>query len=242
MTVRLPAECPVCQSPYMALARRIKTARAGEVDLFYCMECESFCSPFAPEINGPTLNHHKQVFERNQEFTTRFMAAVLTHIKPRHIVDVGSGIGSFLYAVREQYHIDGVGFDLDIEACNYGRERYGLDLRGEAWTSKTSVGNVDLITCIMVLEHLKWPRPLLAELIESARRHKCHLFVSVPWFNRTWWKHLQDPLASGSPIEAPWVHVTHFSELGFVKVCQALGAKDLQRVSGVPWPGYLMAT
>jgi SAM-dependent methyltransferase len=245
MRLQFPGECPVCRSTLLTLARRLETPRAGEVDLFYCMECESLCSPFAPtRLNGPTLNHHKRVFDRNQAFTDTFLGilrAMLPLQRSKRVLDVGCGIGSFLHGLS-RHGIPGVGYDLDEEACAYGRATYGLDLRGEVWTHASGAESVQLITCIMVLEHLTWPRPLLFELIKGARRHACPAFISVPWFNRSWWHHLNAPLEPDSPLAQPWVHVTHFSEKGFVMACQGMGASRVERLTGGPWPGYLIWT
>jgi len=225
----------------MALARQIKTSRAGNVDLFYCLDCESFCSPFAPDnLNGPTLNHHLRVLDRNIEFSRIFIPRLFEHIKPKRIIDVGCGIGTLLHSARIMFNIEGVGFDLDAEACSHGKERFALDLRAEPWSTSAHVVDVDLILCVMVLEHLKWPRPLLFELISGAKKNSCPLFVAVPWFNRAMWKDLLDPTAQSSMLAQPWVHVTHFSESGFMNTCREMGAKKMIRISGHPWPGYLI--
>jgi SAM-dependent methyltransferase len=237
----MPAECPVCRSDFVALARRIETRPAGAIDLYYCMACESFCSPYAPEhLVGPTLNHHLSVLDRNIEFTQVFLPRIFEHLRPRRIVDVGCGIGTLLHAAHMLFDIAGVGFDLDAEAIAHGVQRFGLDLRAQAWTADSVTSDVDLITCIMVLEHVKWPRPLLNELMSGARRLGCPFFVSVPWLNRNSWPDLRDTTQPSSKFHQPWVHVTHFSETGFSQVCKELGATRLQRVSGHPWPGYLV--
>jgi SAM-dependent methyltransferase len=241
-SLRIPAECPVCRSSLLTLARRLLTQAAGEVDLFYCMDCESVTSPFAPEhLNGPTLNHHLKVFDRNQEYSLRWLNALKQEgVCPRQMVDVGCGIGSLLHAARAAEGIEGTGYDLDEQACEHGRSHFGLDLRGEAWHAESDPHKVDLIACIMVLEHIKWPRPLLRQLILAGRRHQCPIYVSVPWFNRHSWKDLDNPFAPGSLLDAPWVHVTNFSELAFQRVCSSLGAVRMKRVSAIPWPGYLV--
>lgn len=233
-------ECPVCKSAFISLAKQIPTERAGDIDLFYCMECESFCSPFAPEhLNGPTLNHHLKVFERNQEFTYRWLQNIKDHINPRKILDIGCGIGSLLNAANRQ-GINGIGFDVDAEAAEYGRTNFGLNLKGEVWSSAYDAEGVDLITCIMVLEHIKWPRPLFRELILGARKYNSMVYISVPWFNRSEWKHLLAPNDADSLLNAPYVHVTHFSDIGFIKLCNDLGVKSYYKISSAPWAGFLI--
>lgn len=242
MDIRFPGECPICRSKFLALACRRQT-RGGVVDVFFCMECESFCSPFAPEhLNGPTLNHHRKVFERNLIYTEQWLQRIQEHHCPTKILDIGCGIGTLLYAAREQQGIDGIGYDLDSEACDYGRQSYNLDLRGQVWSADDNTPDIDLISCIMVLEHIKWPRPLMLQMVRAAKKHDCPAFVSVPWFNRNSWKHLHGPFDTGNLLEAPYVHVTHFAEQAFINALQGMGAKSFIRITNCPWPGYLFAT
>jgi SAM-dependent methyltransferase len=240
MDLRFPGECPVCRSPFLTLARRRQTPQVGPVDVFHCMECQSLCSPFAPEhLNGPSLNHHRKVFDRNQAFTRAWLERVQEHWRPTRILDIGCGIGSLLYAAREQSGIDGLGYDLDAEACSYGKATYQLDLRGQAWSADEDTAGVDLISCIMVLEHIKWPRPLMQQLVRAAKKYNCPVYVSVPWFNRSSWSHLQEPYGPGNLLELPYVHVMHFAEQAFVDACKGMGARSFTRISGCSWPGYL---
>ena len=130
MDLRFPGECVVCKSPNVALTRRIPTSRKMDVDLFYCMDCESFFSPFAPvHFNGPTLNHHRKVFDRNIGFTQTWFSAISSFLDSSpYVVDIGCGIGSLLFGLREQ-GIRGVGYDLDREATEFVFKEYHLDLR-----------------------------------------------------------------------------------------------------------------
>jgi SAM-dependent methyltransferase len=214
-----------------------------DVDLFYCMDCESFFSPFAPvHFNGPTLNHHRKVFDRNIGFTQTWFSAISSFLDSSpYVVDIGCGIGSLLFGLREQ-GIRGVGYDLDREATEFGFKEYHLDLRGEAWTSESNpYTRVDLITCIMVLEHIPWPRPLLYEIIKGAQKHNCPAYISVPWFNKDSWKHLHLPVDEKSPFYDPWIHVTHFSDKGFELACRGLGITKLKKITSIPWAGYFIS-
>lgn len=240
MNFKFPGECPVCRSKFVALVCRRQTEKAGMIDVFYCMECHSLCSPFAPEhLNGPTLNHHLRVFDRNLDFTQQWLVRIQEHWLPNKILDIGCGIGSLLYAVREQQGIDGIGYDLDVEACAYGQQTFQLDLRGQSWSANEDTPDVDLISCIMVLEHIKWPRPLLLQMVRAAKKYCCPVFVSVPWFNRNVWSHLHGPFGPGNLLEAPWIHVTHFAEQAFIDTVTSMGGGDFVRISGCPWPGYI---
>jgi hypothetical protein len=133
-----------------------------------------------------------------------------------------------------------VGFEVNKACVDFGRAR-GLDLRAELWTAETPVPAPNLIVCIMVLERIHWPRRLLQHLIRASRRYEAPLFVSVPWFGRSWWHYVDAPVEAGvfHPLEKPDVHVTHFSRAGFEKVVSAMGVSSLRFVQA-GWSGYLM--
>jgi len=235
--MKLPAKCVVCYSPYMAYVKTLPTKLGGSVDLFYCMECESFCSPFSkPNPLTSEIDWHKSVLDRN----LTWCAELLPMLEPRApIIDIGCGIGSLLLAAKRM-GIEGIGYDLDEPACAYGRDQFGLNLRGEHWSKDTSP-SAGLITCVSVLEHLHQPRPLIEEMIAAARHHKCSVFVSVPFVNRDWWRLTRtESLTPGHIFEYPHVHVTHFSWKGMQAIADQLGASA--KLIQVPkaWTGFLL--
>jgi SAM-dependent methyltransferase len=212
-------------------------------DLFACLECLSFCSPFA-KPNPVSTSHawHLNVAERNAGWSRELLA----HLDPAYVLEVGSGIGTLLKVAREMSG-DGVGFDTNESACRYGREVDGLDLRAELWSRSTPLKrSPTAIVCIMVLEHIHQPRPLLEELVRAGAEHGCPVFITVPWFNRNWWPHLlttPGPKApvSDHPLAQPSVHVTHFSTAGFEKACWDFGATSIQPLRA-GWNGFMVRT
>ncbi len=237
----LPNFCPVCASPFMSWVKTLPRKIGGIVELFYCMECESFASPFSkPSNNSSQIEWHKKVLERNLAWSNTLLQQLWSSGVHGPIIDIGSGIGSLLLAARYN-GIAGVGFDLNSSACEYGRNKFGLDLRDEHWCGAISP-NFGLITCISVLEHLHQPRDLIKEMITAARERKAMVFLSVPFFNKVRWKFLHtDNLTPGHPFEYPHVHVTHFSHRGLKTVCCQFGAKDVQllKVDNC-WAGFIV--
>lgn len=240
--IKLPDSCPVCSSPFMSWVKTLPIKIGGSVDLFYCMECESFSSPFSkPSANAATqVEWHKKVLERNLAWSSNLLQQLWGMGVRGGVVDIGCGIGSLLLAARSA-GVAGVGFDLDYQACEYGRNEYGLDLRGENWYAGDSP-DFGLITCISVLEHIHHPRKLISEMISAARDRNAAVFLSVPFLNRDWWKFLHtDSWTPGHPFEYPHAHVTHFSHRGMELVCRQLGVANVQllKVQG-GWAGFLI--
>jgi len=242
MPTRKPERCVVCNSGYVAaygaFANRFSTA----IDLYFCMECESFYSPFSkPNPIASSVAWHQSVEERNLKAAGGLLDNLAEHgIRPTHILDIGAGTGTLLRKARER-GISGVGFDLDKDSIEFGRMTYGLDLRAEEWTPDADAGNVDLILCIMVLEHIHYPRGLMNALMKGAKRYKCPLFVSVPFFDRYWWPHLlTDNSDPKHPLNQPHVHVSHFSRQGMIMAFSQLGASEVKPLQPPLWSGMLI--
>ena len=240
----LPKNCPVCASPYMTWVKTLSIKVGGSVELFYCMECESFSSPFSkPIANAPTqLNWHKSVLERNIGWSISLLDILAAKSCSGTLVDIGCGIGSLLLAAKNKgWRGSGVGYDLDVDACSYGRSAFSLDLRSEVWRAETSP-EFGLITCISVLEHIHQPRFLINEMIIAARQRSAKVYLSVPFFNRIWWRMiLEDSSTPGHPFEYPHAHVTHFSYKGMETICDQLNVKSAERVKiDSAWIGYLI--
>jgi FkbM family methyltransferase len=242
--ISMPEKCVVCNSPYVSFVKKLPNKQNQDVDLFYCMECESFFSPFSvPNKVSSQLEWHKSILDRNLRWATD----LLTNIQQKTsidgpIIDIGCGIGSLLLAAK-QIGLEGIGFDIDEESCIYGSTKYNLKLIGTHWERKNSP-QCGLITCISVLEHIHYPRPLIKDLVNVAKENMCSLYISVPFLNRDWWKFLlTDNLTQGHIFEYPHVHITHFSSKGLETVCREFGAKSFEplKVAGGGWFGFLVS-
>ena len=235
MTVPLESfpRCAICGSPNTALRNRYKHGDT-KVDLFYCLDCESLCSPTAKPW---TVEWHHKVAERNRGFARKLFAELA--IDKPFLLDIGCGTGT-LISVATELGGGGVGFDTDASAVEAGKAE-GYDLRCQLWDSTVETPVPSLITCIMVLEHLHQPIPLMKEMAIAAKKYGCPIFISVPWFNRNWWPHLSKKPVDGQfhPLRGPRIHVTHFSFKGFEKIMKRLGAQELQHVKA-GWEGFLV--
>ena len=236
--VRFPEACPICTSPHLTFVKSLPRRVGGFVDLFYCMACESACSPLSPP--GPLTDDsgwHLSVRDRNIGWGKELFAALGSQ---GPLIDVGAGIGSLLSEALE-LGIEGIGFDTNHWACAVGRERFGLDLRAEMWT-RANTPPAKIITCISVLEHVHHPRALIGDLIGAAIDMDATLFVSVPFFTRAHWPALRtDNLTAGHFFEYPHAHVTHYSPAALEKVCKELGARNVERLTvASAWSGYVV--
>lgn len=238
--------CVVCNSPYVLWATNlIAKENAGnlEVPLYYCMQCESFQSPTVETLpnGGGTLNWHQKVFQRNMQWSGELLDYFLkkSKVKPKYILDIGCGIGTLLLTFQKN-GIEGIGFDTDINAVTYGRNKFNLKLRNELWEhSKTLNKKIDLITCISLLEHINYPGDLIKQITASLKVHKAIAFVSVPLVNRNKWHHIKyNNIIPGPP---PNVHVTHFSDKGIVCAFQHYGAKKFEKITVGGWTGFLIS-
>lgn len=232
--------CPLCASQNTALMGEYahRGNEADMVDLFYCLDCQSFASPRAkPIVGDETTGWHLSVEERNLEYGRTLFDRI--GIPNPQVLDIGSGIGTLLKTAKE-YGGGGVGFDTNKSATDYGQAQ-GMDTRCEMWDISTEVPKPNLITCIMVLEHIHWPRPLLHDLVQAAKKYDATLFVSVPWFNKNWWHYLREPVEVGKfhALEAPRNHVMHMSCEGFENTIKSFGAKKFERINA-GWEGYLV--
>lgn len=176
--------------------------------------------------------------ERNLGYAEELFDAL--HLsEPPVVLDVGCGIGTLVEAAHRRGG-GGIGYDTDAASALMGQS-VGLDTRAGPWTPDEQTPGVNLITCVMVLEHLHQPRSLLGELIEGARRLGSPLFVSVPFFDASWRRYLDEPVVPGEfhPFAVPRAHVSHFSRRGFEMAALELGARSLEPVND-GWPGYLI--
>jgi 2-polyprenyl-3-methyl-5-hydroxy-6-metoxy-1,4-benzoquinol methylase len=78
------------------------------------------------------------------------------------VLDIGAGIGSFLFLARERFGWKVTGTEVSTAAVRIARERYALDLLlGSADDLALTPGSFDLITLWHVLEHVPSPSQTL---------------------------------------------------------------------------------
>ncbi|MGE3758671.1 MAG: class I SAM-dependent methyltransferase, partial [Pseudobdellovibrionaceae bacterium] len=163
------------------------------------------------------------------------LSAILERYKNvSSIIEIGCGTGIMIKAAKD-LGLQAVGYDINEAAIEYGKKNFGADLRAELWDPQKQIEKVDLIFCIMVLEHLENPRPLVFQMAEAAKKYNAKIFVSVPFLNRDRWHFIlnPDPKVPNTPFFNNDVHVTHFSRKGMEKLAKEAGATNVTYVGSM---------
>jgi SAM-dependent methyltransferase len=137
------------------------------------------------------------------------------------VLDVGCGTGVFRIAVP---HADYTGIDPHLA------EAYAVDgLRAETLSAHLAerAGYYDAVCCFQVLEHVRDPKALLAEIVLAAKPNGL-LCVGVP--------HVPSALSRipNFLINAPPHHLTWWTEAALVELAKGAGA-IFERVDRAPW-------
>lgn len=241
-----PRACPVCAQPYMVFFTRKKTVRTNrELPVYACLACRSFSNPSGyredREQLARDLEWHKSVFERNAA-ATRTLLAILREmgVDVSRILDIGAGTGTLL-RVASEFGCGGVGYEVNPLTQPYARDVNMVDVRAELWSKNTDCGPFTLLTCIMVMEHIAEPRPLIGEMVDACTEQQASLFISVPFLDRNRWHFLHDPdpRSSGSPFFDQDVHVTHFSSEALEALLREFGMRSIDWIRKGLWHGVL---
>ena len=122
------------------------------------------------------LLHEKQ---RNDLWKRR-ITKIGEHEKPGSLLDIGTGIGQFLYLIQQNYS-EVLGIEISKSAISIAKEKYNLDvLEGDIYNAAIPSGiNFDIITIFHVLEHVPDPK----QVIDRCYSLLCQggkLIVAVP--------------------------------------------------------------
>jgi len=181
------------------------------------------------------------VLERNLGWASHLEAALREQYSFRSVLDIGCGIGTWIhYLSRRSYKV--LGFEPGKEAAAFGNRQLKVDIQARYFSSAGMVESApfDLITCIMVMEHLRNPRELIAEIAEYCIHTGAWAFVSVPFYYG--YAHFK-PGARTSIFDSSAAHVTYFSESGMKKAFSDFGLQSVTPRKIVPasntWSGLL---
>ncbi|MFN4156366.1 MAG: class I SAM-dependent methyltransferase [Paracoccaceae bacterium] len=188
-----------------------------------------------------SLEWHKKVAARNTSAALNLFSQFdRLGVSYNRIVDIGAGIGTLIKSA-ESLGSKGIGFDVNRLTQPYARDVVGVDVRSEYWTPQTQCGDFDLMTCIMVLEHIEKPRPLLQDMVSSCISRDASLFISVPFLDKEKWHFIHEPdyRASGTPFFDNDMHVTHFSSKALESVLREFGMTSIEWIRNGLWHGPL---
>ena len=227
--------CPACDGPYVVPVRYVFPLELNRrVLLRHCLDCRSFWNP--PMLVGEeepetvssvnALGFHLDVQERNIGMARNLFAQLKEMADFSSVLEIGCGIGTAL-SVAASMGMKVLGYDINNQAIDKGKELYGIDLRAEHWTSESVSERYDLVLCISTLEHFSKPLPMIRELAAYARRMRSLLFISVPCIMQKHWPLLMhaDPRQKTSLFRHVSGHFTHFSPEALRNACAGHGCR-----------------
>lgn len=178
------AKCILCGS------ERIAVYSAG-LNLKQCLRCgHRFDSPRPAQDSIVTFysksgKYHgwEKTLPKLEKQWVRVLSRIRKHEPSGRLLDIGAGIGQFLYLARSFYEVSGT--EVSSEACRIARERYGVRLElGDADTIDYPTGSFDIVSMFQVLEHVPYPGGTL-DRIRTLLRKGGLAYISVP--NEAWY-------------------------------------------------------
>lgn len=113
-----------------------------------------------------------------------------THDNPRSTLEIGCGIGSFLFYLRALgWEVEGI--EPDTAFAKYGNDLYNLDIQDSDIESFNSKQKYDLISSFHVIEHVIDPNYFLSK-IHSLLKDDGHLFIECPSIDHLYGKNVSD--------------------------------------------------
>lgn len=234
--------CPVCDSPAIKNVLQVKDHTVSG-ELFTVAECQSCTLRFTqnvPDENtiAPYYKSENYISHTNTSkgFINKLYQSVRkrtiekkrklieqdTGIKKGKIVDVGSGIGSFISEMK-QHGWDATGLEPDADARKVAKELYGLELADIAQFYHLPADHFDAITLWHVLEHVhdlsKYVQQLRTLLTEKGK-----LFIAVPNYTATDAARYKEYWAA---YDVPR-HLYHFSPFSIETLMKKNGLKVLK--------------
>src|SRR5260221_9367562 len=165
--------CPVCGSADIKNVSSAKDYTASN-ETFYIAECNSCTLRFTqdvPDANSISayyksenyishtntskgfINRIYKIVRKRTMVEKRKLLEKITGIKKGRLLDIGSGIGSFVNEMK-QYGWDVTGLEPDEEARNIAKQAYKLELKNTNEFYKLPSGSFDGITLWQGLGHV----------------------------------------------------------------------------------------
>lgn len=126
-------------------------------------------------------NYGVKNFYKTEHSWSKILKEVIDNTSPKNILEFGCMVGrNLLYPVKRG--IRAIGIDINKPAVDFGKEKYGLDLRvGDESILKSFADNsFDLIFTVSVLDHMPKIDYVCSEFIRCARKYIFCLEISLP--------------------------------------------------------------
>lgn len=229
--------CPVCNAAAIHPVLQVKdyTVTGEEFSVYECADCllrftqdvpdSDHVSPYykAESYISHTntsrgfINRLYHFVRRKTIVKKRKLIERTTGLKRGNILDVGSGIGSFIHEMK-QHGWTATGIEPDADARKVSRDTYSLELAEASQFYQLPVGHFDAITLWHVLEHVhdlsKYVQQLKSVLKDNGR-----IFIAVPNYTSGDARLYQQYWAA---YDVPR-HLYHFSPRSIVKLMEQNG-------------------
>ena len=169
--------CPLCDDSRSALVHRIVVPRASHTGDFELRKCQTCGLIYVnPRLSNEDLS---KLYDEDFYFSTgwsyeTFASSVIEliqtrrrrrverHVQPGHLLDIGSGDGSFVHHMaRHGWSATGIDFSPAALASAGHLDSGARLLQGTLEDYDFPARSLDLITLWQVLEHIGEPQPLL---------------------------------------------------------------------------------
>jgi 2-polyprenyl-3-methyl-5-hydroxy-6-metoxy-1,4-benzoquinol methylase len=234
--------CPVCNSADIKDVLQVKDYTVSG-ELFTIAECRSCTFRFTQDVPdentiGPYYKSEDYISHTNtaKGFINRLYHAVRkktiagkrklversTGIKAGKMLDVGSGIGSFVNEMKQQGW-EAMGLEPDADARKVAKDLYNLELADTGQFYQLPVNYFDAVTLWHVLEHVHDLSKYIQQL-KALLKEKGKLFIAVPNYTAT----------DAAVYKEYWAaydvprHLYHFSPRSMQALMEKNGLKVLQ--------------
>lgn len=162
----------------------------------------------------------------------------------KRVIDIGCGTGTLLHYLKTLEQSQILGFDTNYDFIKHGIDSHALELRCEIFQAKhleAQSFNADLVTCIMVFEHLDDSAILAKEIAKYFITHDAKAYISVSFLKDL--SHF-DFNKSHYIFNDVGGHVTYFSYGGLTSLFNTYGLRAITtvNVSKMGWSGILFGS
>ncbi len=190
--------CPVCGSAALQVILRARdhTVSGESFDILECGQCtlrftqdppaESAIGPYYQSedyishtnTSKGFINNIYQAVRKRTMTAKRNLVEKATNLDKGHLLDIGSGIGTFAYEMKKEGWVV-TGIEPDAGARTVGKRLYNIDLHESLHLFDLPAESFDAITLWHVLEHVH-ELDRYIDQVKSLLKDSGKLFIAVP--------------------------------------------------------------
>ncbi len=219
-------ECPLCGASNSTVYRAFQ-----EIPVLRCSVCQFLYSGRIMPA-GQLACYYQNEFgsERhrkgqivNAATNLGVLANVMDLKNAKRWLDVGTGYGYLLAALRDRFSMETCGVELSESEATFAREKLALNVSSSLNDSGIPKRFFDVVSCFEVIEHIASPIPFMQGLAERVKPGG-YLVVMTDNFESD----AVNKLAGGFPKWIPHTHISYFSALTLRKCIQQCGGLQLE--------------